>query len=125
MSAKTILTAVLLAGVATAFVWERGALTKLRQQNESLRAEKMQADRLAVENRDLPKLRALAMSQSGPLTERTELLRLRNEVRQLRALRQEVDKLRTANQRLTAEIKSGNLAPRKLSEMEGYMAKET
>ena len=125
MSAKTFVAAILLAGVVAALVWQRNALARLRQQNVSFRAQMEEADRLATENRDLPKLRVLATSQSGTPTERAELLRLRNEVRQLRARKQEVDKLRTANQRLTAEIKSGNIAPRKLSEMEGYVAKET
>jgi cell division protein FtsB len=125
MSAKTILAAVLLIGLALAFVWERGALAEFRQQNESCRAEREEADRLAVENRELRDLRAVETRTTGPRSERGELLRLRNEVRPLRAQKREVEKLRAENQRLADEIKSGNFAPRKLSEMEGYVAKET
>ena len=125
MSAKSILFFVLLFGVAGMFIWERGALTKLRQQNESLHAERAGAERLAAENRGLPKLRAIAETAAGSPSERTELLRLRNEVHELRAKKGEVEKLRVENQRLAAEIKSGNFARRKLSEMQGYLGKET
>src|SRR5262245_60313509 len=124
MSAKAILAAVLLIGLALAVVLERGALAELRQQNESRHAEREEADRLALKNRELQDFRAVEASSTGPRSERGELLRLRNEVRQLRAQKREVEKLRAENQRLADEIKSGNFAPRKLSEMEGYVAKE-
>ncbi len=88
-----------------------------------MRADKLEAERLANENRDLPNLRA-----SQPATvERggdVELLRLRNEVRQLRAQQSETAKLRAANQRAAEELKSGRFTPRRLADMEGAVPRE-
>jgi len=116
---------VLAVGVLAALLWERGAVTDLRNQNESLRAGQEEVLELELENSELPKLRAMAASQPKAGGASSELLRLRNEVRQLRAQQPELDRLRAENGRLAAEISSGTVAPRKLSEMEGFMAKES
>jgi hypothetical protein len=94
----------------------------LRSQNESLRAENLDAGQPAAENRELPGLRAAA----GPAnqSDRTELLRLRNEVRRLRAQQQEAEKLRAANQRAAEEIKNGKFNPRRLADIEGAVPRE-
>jgi len=125
MNRTAFFSAVLMLGVAAAFVWERGALAQLRQQNQSLLAMKQEADRLASDNNELDTRREQAGIAAPGSGEHTELLRLRNEIRQLRAQKREAEKLREENQRLAAEIKSGNVTPPKLSDMEGYVAKET
>ena len=120
---KTIFAILVLAILGAAFAWERKAIVTLRAQNESMRADKLEAERLANENRDLPKLRAgqpATVEQGG----NAELLRLRNEVRQLRAQQQEMVKLRAANQRAAEELKSGKFTPRRLVDMEGAVPRE-
>ena len=112
----------LLGLMAVAFFWERSAMVGLRAQNESLRAENAEAGQLAGENRELEGLRAAAGTTKR--TDRTELLRLRNEVRRLRVQQQEVEKLREANQRVAEEIKAGKFTPRRLADMEGAVPRE-
>jgi len=119
---KTLFALILVGLLAAGWFWERSVSDRLRMENEPLRAEKLEADQLAAENRDLPTLRAAAApAQRG---DRTELLRLRNEVRWLRAQQQEVEKLRAANQRVAEEIKSGKFAPRRLADVEGAVPRE-
>ena len=119
---KILLALILVGLLAAGWFWERSASDKLRMENEALRPEALEAGQLADENRDLPALRAAAApAQRG---DRTELLRLRNEVRRLRAQQQEVEKLRAANQRVAEEIKSGKFAPRRLADMEGAVPRE-
>jgi hypothetical protein len=119
---KALFAIALLGLLAAAFFWERKAVNGLRAQNEALRAEKEEAGQLADANRDLQALRAAA--GPAPRSDRTELLRLRNEVRQLRAQQQEVEKLRAANQRVADEVKSGKFTPRRLADMEGAVPRE-
>jgi hypothetical protein len=124
MSRKNFITLALAACVLVAFTWQRRSLAQLRQQNETLLQTKEEAVRLALENEELPKLRAGSNSdQTGVAS--TDLLRLRNEARQLRAQLPELGRLRAENGRLAAEISSGIAAPQKLSEMEGFVAKES
>lgn len=124
MSQRNFITLALAACVLVAFIWQRKSLAQLHQQNEALLQTKEEAARLALENEELPKLRAASNSgQTGVAS--TDLLRLRNEARQLRAQQSELDRLRAENGRLAAEISSSIAAPQKLSEMEGFVAKES
>jgi hypothetical protein len=124
MSQKNFITLALAACVLVAFTWQRRSLAQLRQQNETLLETKEEAVRLASENEELPKLRAANNSdQTGVAS--TDLLRLRNEARQLRAQLPELGRLRAENGRLAAEISSGIATPQRLSEMEGFVAKES
>lgn len=120
---KPLLVLVLLAVLAGAFLWERSASQQLRADNASLRADQEEADRLAGENQELATLRA---TPSEPLSaaDRSELLRLRNEVRRLRDQRSELDKLRAANQRVTAELKDGKFTPRRLADEPGAVPRD-
>jgi len=124
MARKSFITLALAACVLVAFTWQRKSLAQLRQRNETLLQAREEAARLASENEELPKLRA---ASTGGRTDdsSTDLLRLRNEVRQLRAQQPELDRLRAENGRLAAEISAGITAPQKLSEMEGFLAKES
>jgi hypothetical protein len=123
---RAVLGIVLLATVVTIAVWERGSVGRLRAANESLRAEKLEADRLANENRELPKLRSASAATfpGGGGAPSTELLRLRDEMRRLRAQPQEAARLRAENERLAAEIKSGKVGPKRLADMEGFIPRE-
>jgi hypothetical protein len=124
MARKSFITLALAASVLLAITWQRKTLAQLHQQNETLLQVKEEAARLALENEELPKLRVANINgQTGDAG--TDLLRLRNEVRQLRAAQPELDRLRVENGRLAAEISSGVAVPQKLSEMEGFMAKES
>src|SRR5215475_3269632 len=120
---KLLLGIALLAAVATVALWERGSIGRLRVANESLRAEKLEADRLANENQELSRLRstvaAATTNESGRPS--AELLRLRAEVSRLRAQAQEAATLRAENERIAAEIKSGKFAPKRLADMEGFI----
>jgi len=124
MSRKGVLAVALLAGISSVLFWERGESARLGRQNESLRAEKKEADRLAAENRELPKFRA-ATTTPGSRDDIAELLRLRNEVHQVRAQKQDVDRLRAENQRLADDLQSGKITPRKLSDLDGYVGRES
>jgi hypothetical protein len=124
MARKSFITLALAACVFIAFTWQRKTLAQLRQQNETLLQAKEEAARLALENEELPKLRA-ASNGSQTDAASTDLLRLRNQVRQFRAQQLELDRLRGENERLASEINSGITAPQKLSELEGFVAKES
>lgn len=124
MARKNFITLAFAACILVAFTWQRKALSQLRQQNETLLQAQQEAARLALENEELPKLRA-ANTNGRPSAAITDLLRLRNEVRQLRAAQPELDRLRAENERLAAEINSGITAPQRLSEMEGFLAKKS
>ncbi len=120
---KPLLLLALIAVLAGAFLWERGASQQLRADNASLRADQEEADRLAADNAELTTLRA---SPVEPLSaaDRSELLRLRNEVRRLRDQRGELDKLRTANQRAAEELKAGKFTPRRLVDEPGAVPRD-
>jgi hypothetical protein len=120
---KLIFSLLLLSALIVALVWEHGAIGTARTQNESLRAEQAEAERLEAENQDLPKMRAAA-SAPAPASHNAELLRLRNEVRQLRSQLPELEKLRAANGSLAEEIKAGKFAPRRMADVEGAVPRE-
>src|SRR5262245_34181072 len=119
---KTLALLMLAGLMLAAFLWERRSAGELRAENEKLLRDKLECDQLAEANRELPALRAT--DGEAKKVDRNELLRLRNEVRRLRAQQQEVEKLRAANQRVADEIKSGKFAPRRLADMEGFVARE-
>jgi hypothetical protein len=123
---KAILGIALFAAVVAAAVWERNSIGKLRAENEALRVERLEADQLANENRELPGLRAAAgaIVAGENASSSTELLRLRGEVNRLRAQTQDPAKLRAENERIAAEIASGKFAPKRLADMEGFVPRE-
>src|SRR5438093_4373694 len=123
MTGKKWFVVSLLVCAIAAVAWQRNAVVGLRHENEAVAAQRQEAAQLAQENQDLAKLRSLP-AVHGPGDPGLELLKLRNQVRQLRAQERELERLHLENQRLVAELKSGNFAPHKLSEMEGYVAKE-
>jgi hypothetical protein len=120
---KAIVAILVLVILGAVFSWERNALATWGAQNESLRADKLEAERLAVENRDLPDLRARQIP-SPDRGGNAELLRLRNEVTKLRAQQAEINKQRAANQRVSEELNSGKFTPRRMADMEGAVPRE-
>jgi hypothetical protein len=125
MIRKRITGIVLVAGLLAGIAWQRNTVTRLQKQNETLRPAQEEAVRLELENAELPKLRAMVAEQPQSVGVSPELLRLRNEVRQLRLQRSESDRLKMENERIATEIRSGIASQQKLSEMEGYLAKES
>jgi hypothetical protein len=120
---KAIYTIMTLGMVVAACLWERKAISTVTVENAALRAEQLEAEQLANENRALPGLdstQAAALDASA----RSELLSLRNEVGRLRAQRAELEKLRAANQQLTEELKSGHFTPRRLADMDGSVPRD-
>jgi hypothetical protein len=111
--------------VAAAFVitWQRNHNRTLRLENQTFNAERLEAERLMIENRDLPKLRAASAAAVEPGTA-TELLRLRNEVGSLRRQQPEITRLRGENERLATELASGKFMVRRLADMDGFMPRE-
>ena len=120
---KLLLTLGAVGLLLAASLWERKETSRLGSENEALRAVKAEAEQLATENRGRAKLEANAVDP-GMRVDKTELLRLRNEMRQLRAQLDETDKLRAANARLSAEIKAGPVAPRRITDLEGTVPRE-
>jgi len=118
---KVLCAILVLAIFGVLVAWERKAIATLSVENNALRAEKLEAEQLAGENRELPNPRQSAGVDRGA---NVELLRLRNEVRQLRAQQAELEKLRAANQHLAEELKSGHFTPRRLTDMEGAVPRE-
>ena len=123
---KIIFGIALIAAVVAAAVWERNSINKLMAENEALRAERLEADQLENENRELPGLRAatVATLPEENASSSGELLRLRGEIDRLRAQSQVLVSLRAENQRIAAEIASGKFAPKRLADMEGYLPRE-
>jgi hypothetical protein len=120
---KTVVAILVLAICVALLAWERKVIASLSVESNTLRAEKLEAEQLANENRELPGLRENQQAGLEP-GGNVELLRLRNEVRQLRAQHAESEKLRGANQRLTEELKSGHFTPRRLADMDGTVPRE-
>jgi len=120
---KTISVVMVLVILGALLAWERKNINAMAAENQALQTEKIEAERLAEENRQLASVRD-APPASADAGAHTELLRLRNEVRQLRAQQTELEKLRAANQRIAEELKSGNFSPRRLAEVEGSVPRE-
>jgi len=115
-----------------AFLWaQRGRVVDLGHQNERLRAQLAETQRLigasrtaqsGEQNEELERLR----------TEMSELHKLRNEVSQLRAGAKETERLRTENQQLRAANRPPQTAPRigeadppTAASQDGYHTKES
>jgi hypothetical protein len=117
---KTLPALVVLVAAAFVMVWQQNAHRSLRLENETLRTERLEAERLAIENRDLPKVQAASAAGIEPGTA-TELLRLRNEVGLLRRQQPEITRLQAENQGIATELASGKLTARRLADMDGFM----
>src|SRR6266403_6375556 len=73
-----------LATALAALVLQRNAISRVRQENESLRQQNEEGARLASENGGIPQLRIENQEMETLKATHQDLLKLRNEVRQLR-----------------------------------------
>jgi hypothetical protein len=114
---KTLLTATLVAGVATPLVIQHQNQVKLRNENASLRQQIEQLSPLAAENERLSNQIARA-TPALPSDQMNDLLRLRGEVGLLRRQTNELAKLREESRRLqVAQARAPqNLRPPNLPE---------
>ena len=108
---KTLITATLVAGMATPLVIQHQAQVKLRDENTLLRQQVEQLSSLTAENERLSNL----ITQANPPLSKeqlNDLLRLRGEVGMLRGQTNELGKLREENRRLRdAQAKAGQKLP--------------
>ena len=114
----------LLAALIAVGVWERRSIASLRAENAALSEQQSAARALADENAALAKRLGEAPAP-GPEVNKSELLRLRNDVRRLRAAQADLARIRTDNERLSAELKSGRVRPQRLADQPGYVARES
>ena len=116
----------LVASALAMMFFQRSAISKAREENHAIHQNQEESARLKSENDRISDLRNQNLEIAGLHTANEDLLKLRNEVRQLRGQVPQVANMRAENQRLASEIKSmaEGKAPH-LSEMEGYVAKET
>jgi len=101
----TLLLAVLLAGGAVTAVLKQNAIARLRTDNQPLVEQGREAERLARENQDIPRLLQAVTEADKHQADNAELLRLRNEATQLRGQATELAALQAENQRLVAQGK--------------------
>lgn len=117
-----LLTALTTAGVA---FLQRNTIATLRQEHETLLAAKAEADQLAAESGELASSTVSPANLEALRVAHGELLSLRNEAHQLRGQQKELDALRSENQRLAAQIRQGVAPAKSITEMEGFVAKES
>jgi hypothetical protein len=119
------LAALALLGAAGAVVWQRVQVMQLQDERAQLAAAQEEAIGLAEQARDLDKLRALLPEAEKLKAANRDLLSLRNQVRQLREAGAEMEKLRAVTQRLAAQLQGPVVVPKSITEMEGFVAKES
>ena len=114
----------LLAALIAVGVWERRSVASLRAENAALSEQQSAAQALADENAAL--VRRLGEAPApAPEVNKSELLRLRNDVRRLRSSQTDPARLRAENEKLTADLKSGKIRPQRLADQPGFVARES
>ena len=111
MNPLRIIAACVLLTAVTVVVVQKSAISRLRQENRNLRAQKEEGLRLADQNEQIPDLRAGSEAIDSLRAANLELPKLRNEVRQLREQKPEIERLRLENQRLASAVKSASQKP--------------
>ncbi len=108
-----IITAVVVAGVATSWLVQQNARAKLRQQDESLRQQSDQLAQVAAENE---RLSSLAAKANGSKNQLADLLKLRAETESLRNHTSGLALLREENGRLRQILVGSPKTPLQLRE---------
>ena len=120
---KTLLLLCLLAALIALGFWERSSIASLRAENAALSEQQSATAALAEENAALAK-RLGEVPAPAPEVNKSELLRLRNDVRRLRSSQNDPAKLRAENTRLAGELSSGKIRPQRLADQPGFVARE-
>ena len=113
----------LLVALIAVGVWERRSIASLRAENAALSEQQSIAQTLADENAALAKQLGEAPAPA-PEVNKSELLRLRNDVRRLRSSSTDPARLRSENEKLTADLKSGKVRPQRLADQPGFVARD-
>lgn len=121
---KTLLPVLFLVVGAVVIFFERKSVATLRAENAAWREQHQMARTLLEENAALAK-EMPAASGAPAAFDRSELLRLRNEVRRLRSTPSDPAPLRAENERLAADLKSGKIKPPRLADQPGFVARDT
>jgi hypothetical protein len=124
MSLKIIMAVVLVVSAVAGITWRHCQLTELHRLNQALRDQKEQAQQSAAKDQAAQRVSPGDPSVAARAELKTELLRLRNEVRQLRDRQPELSRLRAENERIAAELRSGKPTVRRLAEMEGFIPRQ-
>ena len=114
----------LLAALIAVGVWERRSIASLRAENATLAEQQSIAQALADENAALAK-RLGEAAAPAPDVNKSELLRLRNDVRRLRSSQTDPARLRAENEKLAADLKSGKIRPQRLADQPGFVGRES
>ncbi len=110
------------AGIA---VLQRNAIATLSQELEGLLAAKAEAEQLTAENQAIEASAAQPGDLEALRAAYRERLGLRREVQQLRGRQKEAEGLRAENQRLAAQIRRGVVPGKSISDLEGFVARES
>lgn len=111
-------------GAAGAVLWQQAEVVALQDEHAQLVTMQEEAAALAAQNQSWEKARALLPEVEKLKAANRDLLALRNQIRQSREANPEVDKLRAEIQRLDSLLKAPVTAPKSITEMEGFVAKE-
>lgn len=124
MSRIRFIVVIVALGALGGIIKQRSAIAGLREQNEILRTAQEEVAKLKSENAGLPTLRSSLTNQLSSTSNDSKLLRLRGEVSRLRVQRAEQNRLYQKNAQLAEQIRIGVALPQKISEMEGFVARE-
>jgi hypothetical protein len=105
-------------------IWERHSIATLRTENAALSEHQSTAQALADDNAALAK-RLGEASAPAPDVKKSELLRLRNDVRRLRSSQTDPTRLRAENEKIAADLKSGKIRPQRLADQPGFVGRES
>lgn len=114
----------LLSALIAIGIWERRSIASLRAENAALTEQQSAAQALTDENAALAKRLGEAPAPA-PDVNKSELLRLRNDVRRLRSSQTDPARLRAENEKLAADLKSGKIRPQRLADQPGFVARES
>ena len=114
----------LLAALIAVGVWEWRSIASLRAENAALSELHSIAQALADENAALAKQLGEAPATASDVN-KSELLRLRNDVRRLRSASADPARLHAENEKLSTDLKSGKIRPQRLADQPGFVARES
>jgi hypothetical protein len=112
-------------GTAGAVLWQRGEVLALQEEHAQLLTLQNEAASLTAQTQALEQARQLLPEVEKLKAANRDLPALRNQVRQWREVGSEMAKLRADIPRLEAALKAPVTAPKSITEMEGFVARES